>query len=88
MAVVKDVTAVVVIGNTMPVAPAAMGTLAGIGAAALSLARLMVRPFAGAGADKLIVPVAEAPPVTLEGETETLVKDTELATTSKAASRL
>jgi len=67
-------TAEVVIVKLAAVAPAATVTLDGTDPAEVLDARLTTVPPAGAAAPKVTVPVAEVPPVTLPGLTETPAK--------------
>ena len=67
IAEVKVLTAVVVTGKVVVVAPAATVTLAGTVAMVLSLDSVTTAPPAGAGLLKVTVPVEELPPVTLVG---------------------
>jgi hypothetical protein len=70
-------TALVVTEKEVVVAPAATVTLAGTWAAAvLPLDSVTVAPPVGAAPLKVMVPVAEPPPVTLAGLTVTDDKDT------------
>ena len=68
---VDTVTTDVVTANVAVVAPAATVTLAGTVAAALLLASATTAPPAGAAAESVTVPVEPAPPVTLEGFSDT-----------------
>ena len=65
-------TAEVVTGKVALAAPAAMVTLAGTVDAALELVKVTTAPPAGAAAVSVIVPVEDAPPTTLVGETATV----------------
>lgn len=65
-------TAEVVTGNVVLVAPAATVALAGTVAATLERVKVTTAPPAGAAAVSVIVPVDDAPPTTLVGETVTV----------------
>ena len=73
-AAVAVVTAVVVTVNVPLDAPAAIDTLAGTAATALSLDRFTTTPPVGAGEPRVTVPVTLAPPLTAVGFTETPVR--------------
>ena len=73
LAVVADVTALVVIGKVAEIAPAPIPTEAGTSTAGWLLARATCAPVAGAAADRVTVPLAPAPPVTPAGDTLTLL---------------
>lgn len=62
-----DVTAMVVIEKVALLLPVATLTVPGTEAAALLLESETATPLAGAGPLRVIVPVAEVPPVTLAG---------------------
>ena len=74
VAVVFDVTDVVVIVKVAVVDPAATVTLAGTFAEPLLLESVTKAPFVGAGPLKVTVPVDDDPPVTLAGFTESELK--------------
>ena len=69
---VAVVTDEVVAANVALVAPAATVTLAGTVTALLALVSATCAPPVGAGAVRVTVPVEEAPPTTLVGETATV----------------
>jgi hypothetical protein len=72
---VEEVTADVVIGNVVLVAPAGTVALVGTLAVPLLLDRETVKPPVGAADVRLTVPVALFPPVTLDGLTDTAVSE-------------
>ncbi len=74
VAVVAEDTALVVIVKVPVVAPAAMVTEAGTVALVELLDRVTTRPPVGAAEPMVAVPVLEAPPATLVGETVMLVR--------------
>jgi len=76
VAAVAAVTLVVLTVNVELVAPAGMRIKpeAGTTAAALLLDSATATPPAGAGPSSITVPVEDAPPVTLDGETEIPVR--------------
>jgi hypothetical protein len=63
---------VVVIVNEADVDQAGIVTLAGTIAAALLLDRVMIAPPLGAGESRVTVPLAEVPPRTLDGLTDSV----------------
>ena len=69
---VADATDVVVAANVALVAPAATVTLAGTVTALFALVSATCAPPVGAAAVRVTVPVEEAPPTTLVGETATV----------------
>ncbi|MEO8587609.1 MAG: hypothetical protein ABI584_15695 [Acidobacteriota bacterium] len=69
VAVVADPTAAVATVNAAVVAPAATDTIAGTIAEPLLLESVTASPPDGAGTETVTVPVADAPPVTLDGAT-------------------
>ena len=66
MTVVAVATGLVVTVNVAVVAPAGIETVAGT-VAALSLSKLTTAPPVGAGPESVRVPVAEEPPVSVDG---------------------
>lgn len=70
-------TEVVVTANVAVVAPAATVTLEGTDAAPLLEDRLTATPPAGAGIFRVTVPIAELPPSTVVGETDTPLRANE-----------
>jgi len=76
VAAVEEATAVVPIGKAAELEPEGTVTEAGTEAAPDEDPRTTTAPPAGAGASKVAVPVAEAPPTRLEGETEIAASDT------------
>jgi hypothetical protein len=73
VAIVVEVTGVVVIGNDPLDCPSGTVTEGGTPAAVLLLDSVAVTPPEGAGADNVSVPVAPCPPVTVEGTMVRLV---------------